>query len=117
MLPIVFADKLPKRPGRGYEQLGFIDDGAPHGRPIGTSFRPGTVGRVGLNCATCHVGTMRDSAGEPRRIVLGMPANQMDLQGYARFLTAVRQRSALHGGDADRGDRRRRTRTSASSTA
>ena len=88
VLPIVFADKLPNRPGKGYERLGFIDAGAAHGRPIGTSFKPGTVGLVGLNCATCHVGTVRTTAGEPRRIVLGMPANQMDLQGYARFLTA-----------------------------
>jgi mono/diheme cytochrome c family protein len=91
VLPTVFADKLPGRPGRGYEKLGFLDGGAAHGRPIGTSYTPGgvtTVPLVGLNCATCHVGTVRASATEPRRIVLGMPANQMDLQGYARFLTA-----------------------------
>jgi mono/diheme cytochrome c family protein len=90
VLPIVFADKLPNRPGTGYERLGFINGGAAHGRPIGTSFLPGRVGvgLVGLNCATCHVGTIRNGPGEPRRIVLGMPANQMDLQGYARFLTA-----------------------------
>jgi mono/diheme cytochrome c family protein len=88
VLPIVFADKLPNRPGNGYERLGFISDGASHGRPIGTSFLPGRVGLVGLNCATCHVGTLRTAPREARRIVLGMPANQMDLQGYARFLTA-----------------------------
>jgi mono/diheme cytochrome c family protein len=88
VLPIVFEDKLPKRPGVGYERLGFLADGAPHGRPIGTSFRPGNGDRVGLNCATCHVGTYRETADGPRRVVLGMPANQMDLQGYARFLTA-----------------------------
>ena len=41
MLPIVFADKLPKRPGNGYERLGFVCDGAAHGRPIGTSFQVG----------------------------------------------------------------------------
>ncbi len=88
VLPIVFADKLPNRPGTGYERLGFINGGAAHGRPIGTSFLPGRVGLVGLNCATCHAGTIRNAPGEPRRVVLGMPANQMDLQGYARFLTA-----------------------------
>ena len=27
VLPIVFEDKLPNRPGTGYERLGFIDDG------------------------------------------------------------------------------------------
>ena len=88
VLPIVFADKLPNRPGQGYERLGFLNGGAAHGRPIGTSFKAGRVGLVGLNCATCHVGTLRAGPAERRQIVLGMPANQMDLQAYARFLTA-----------------------------
>jgi hypothetical protein len=89
VLPIVFEDKLPKRPGQGYERIGFLGDGAPHGRPIGTSFRPGTtVDLVGLNCATCHAGTYRERPDGPRHVVLGMPANQMDLQAYANFLTA-----------------------------
>jgi len=88
VLPIVFADKLPNRPGKGYERIGFMFDGAPHGRPIGTSYEPGRVALVGLNCATCHVGSIRNAPGEPRRIVSGMPANQMDLQSYARFLSA-----------------------------
>jgi mono/diheme cytochrome c family protein len=88
VLPIVFADKLPDRPGEGYERLGFLAEGARHGRPIGTSMRMDRVPLVGLNCATCHVGTIRESPDAPRRVVLGMPANQMDLQGYANFLTA-----------------------------
>jgi len=88
VLPTVFADKLPTRPGKGYERIGFVYDGASHGRPIGTSFLSGRVDTVGLNCATCHVGTIRDTPASPRRVVLGMPANQMDLQSYSRFLTA-----------------------------
>ena len=90
VLPIVFADKLPKRPGTGYERIGFLfEPDAPHGRPIGTSFTSSSVDRVGLNCATCHVGTIRDTPGQRRGASsLGMPANQMDLQAYARFLTA-----------------------------
>lgn len=88
VLPTVFADKLPNRPGEGYERLGFMSEGASHGRPIGTTYKDDRVALVGLNCATCHVGSIRHAPGEPRRIVLGMPANQMDLQGYARFLTA-----------------------------
>jgi hypothetical protein len=88
VLPIVFGDKLPRRPGVGYERLGFLPDNAPHGRPIGTSYLPGRVARVGLNCATCHVGTYREGPSAPRQIVVGMPAAQMDLQGYANFLTA-----------------------------
>lgn len=93
VLPTVFEDKLPKRPGVGYERLGFLPAGAPHGRPIGTSYKPGRVARVGLNCATCHVGTYRVTAAGPRQIVPGMPAAQMDLQGYANFLTACAQDS------------------------
>ena len=88
VLPDLCADKLPKRPGNGYERIGFISDGASHGRPIGTSWRKGLLPTVGLNCATCHVGTIRETPAAPRRVVLGMPANQMDLQAYARFLTA-----------------------------
>jgi hypothetical protein len=88
VLPIVFSDKLPNRPGQGYERLGFMSDGAPHGRPIGTSYESGRVPLVGLNCATCHVGSIRSAPGDKRQIVSGMPANQMDLQAYARFLNA-----------------------------
>jgi hypothetical protein len=88
VLPTVFEDKLPPRPGVGYERIGFLLDEKRHLRPIGTSYLPGRVARVGLNCATCHVGTYRESATSPRQIVSGMPANQMDLQGYANFLTA-----------------------------
>lgn len=88
VLPTLFADKLPNRPGEGYERLGFLSDGAAHGRPIGTSYRDERVALVGLNCATCHVGTVRSAPDAPRQIVVGMPANQMDLQAYANFLTA-----------------------------
>jgi len=86
VLPIVFADKLPNRPGQGYEKIGFISEGG--ARPVGTSERKTRIDLIGLNCATCHAGTVRAAPGAPRQIVLGMPANQMDLQGYARFLSA-----------------------------
>lgn len=88
VLPTVFEDKLPKRPGLGYERLGFVLDQSRHPRPIGTTYKPGRFARVGLNCATCHVGTLRETPSSPRQIMAGMPANQMDLQGYANFLTA-----------------------------
>ena len=88
VLPTVFEDKLPKRPGVGYERIGFLMDPARNARPIGTSYLPGRVARVGLNCATCHVGTYRESPTSPRQIVVGMPGIHMDLQGYANFLTA-----------------------------
>ena len=93
VLPQIFEDKLPKRPGTGYERIGFMPEPGrpPHARPIGTSYTPGRFARVGLNCATCHVGSYRETPSSPRQIVSGMPANQMDLQGYANFLTAAAQ--------------------------
>ena len=41
VLPIVFEDKLPKRPGTGYERLGFVSEGAARDRPIGTTNKGG----------------------------------------------------------------------------
>ena len=94
VLPIVFEDLLPDRPGRGLERIGFLSpdesDTASHGRPIGTSYRRvDRLDRVGFNCATCHVGTYRESPSSPRTIVLGMPAHQMDLQAFSRFLDVL----------------------------
>ena len=89
VLPIVFADKLPDRPGTGYERLGFIYEGPDRDRPIGITRAEGFVELAGLNCATCHVGVVREAPDAEPRIVPGMPAHQMDLQGYARFLTAA----------------------------
>ena len=89
VLPVLFADKLPDRPGEGYARLGFIfEANAPQHRPIGTTYVDDWVPLVGLNCATCHTGTVRETPAGPRQIVAGMPAHQMDLQGYANFLTA-----------------------------
>ena len=34
------------------------------------------VDLVGLNCATCHVGSIRNMPGAGRRFVVGMPANR-----------------------------------------
>jgi mono/diheme cytochrome c family protein len=91
VLPKVFPDKLPNRPGTGYERLGFTYEGERRDRPIGFTSGGGFVKLAGLNCATCHVGTVRDTATSPRRIIPGMPANRVDLQAYARFLTACAQ--------------------------
>jgi mono/diheme cytochrome c family protein len=99
VLPTLFADKLPNRAGQGYERLGFIvEANAPHGLPIGTTYVEDRVPLVGLNCATCHTGTVRESPSAPRQIVLGMPAHQMDLQGYANFLTACAQDPRFEAG-------------------
>jgi mono/diheme cytochrome c family protein len=88
VLPEVFADKLPNRPGTGWERVGFTYETASSDLPIGATRSDDWIPRVGLNCATCHAGAYREAPGAPRKVVLGMPAHQMDLQAYARFLSA-----------------------------
>ncbi|MEX2262468.1 MAG: hypothetical protein WD696_10970 [Bryobacteraceae bacterium] len=85
VLPQLFPEYLPKRPGDGYARFGLVFEPGKK-RPIGTSFRETQIGLVGLNCAVCHTGTLRDAPDAPRRIVLGMPAHQFDLQSYQRFV-------------------------------
>ena len=94
-LPEVFEDLLPKGPGTGYERVGLLYEdnkrsrSGVENRPIGTSFREAQTGMIGLNCAVCHVGTLRASKDAPRQIILGMPANQFNLQAYLNFLRDV----------------------------
>ena len=101
---------------QGYQQFGFlVEEG--RDRPIGFSKRRYLIDRVGLNCAVCHVSTVQGDAGtegfnakaiygrapryinvstgketnadyRKRAVVLGMPANTVDLQGYFEFLFA-----------------------------
>jgi mono/diheme cytochrome c family protein len=82
-LPSICRDRLPG----GYASLGFIFE---EGRdlPIGVSRRRRQgIDHVGLNCAVCHTGTVRDAPDAPPRIVLGMPAHQLDLQAFVEFVT------------------------------
>lgn len=84
-LPKVFPEYLP---GPGYESLGFIYE---PGRdlPVGVSERTiQGIRRVFLNCAVCHVGSVRDAPDAARRLYVGMPANTVDLQAFQRFLSA-----------------------------
>ena len=85
ILPDLFAKYLP---GPGYASLGFIcETNRPF--PIGISQRNVQgVDRVFLNCAACHSGTVRDTPQSPRRIIVGMPANGLNLQAFERFLFA-----------------------------
>lgn len=85
ILPDLFQKYLP---GQGFESLGFIYE-KNRAFPVGVSERNVQgVDRVFLNCAVCHTGTVRDSPDSPHRIIVGMPANNMDLQGFERFLFA-----------------------------
>lgn len=114
VLPEMFPEYLPDQAAYraipenerdyldGYAQFGFlVEDG--HDTPIGFSKRRDQIMRVGMNCAVCHVSTLRvDEEMDPiqvygnkpeyltkkeqRMIVLGMPANTVNLQLYFQFL-------------------------------
>ena len=81
-LPSICPEKLPG----GYASLGFVFE-PNHTLPIGVSRRRRLgIEQVGLNCAVCHTGTVRDSPEAEPRIVLGMPAHQLDLQRFVEFV-------------------------------
>lgn len=83
-LPLLCRDYLP---GEGWESLGFVYEPGMD-RPIGTSLRRSLgFDRIGLNCATCHVGTWRGRPEDEPNVVVGMPSNRVDLGRFARFLT------------------------------
>jgi mono/diheme cytochrome c family protein len=84
VLPDMFPEKLP---GKGYASLGFIEE---PGRdlPVGFSKRRVIFDRVGLNCGVCHTGTVRENPGSQPQVIVGMPANRLELENYVRFLTA-----------------------------
>ncbi len=89
VLPEMFSEFLPDPP-RGLASLGFVfDPTRPQDRdlPVGVSKRNVQgIDRVFLNCAVCHVGTVRDTPQSPPRVIAGMPANTLDLQAFERFL-------------------------------
>jgi hypothetical protein len=81
-LPSICREKVPG----GYQSFGFIVEKG-HDLPIGVSRRRRLgIDQVGLNCAVCHTGTVRESATAAPRIVLGMPAHQLDLQRFVEFV-------------------------------
>jgi mono/diheme cytochrome c family protein len=85
VLPEVCPELLP---GKGYASLGFIFE---PGRdlPVGMSQRRHMgIDRVFLNCAVCHAATVRTSPGAKPMLVAGMPANQLDLMGFQKFVQA-----------------------------
>jgi RoxA-like, cytochrome c-like len=81
-LPSICSDKLPN----GYESFGFVVE---PGRdlPVGVSRRRRLgIDQVGLNCAVCHASTLRDAPGATPKIMLGMPAQRLDLEAFVRFV-------------------------------
>ncbi len=81
-LPSVCSDKLPG----GYASLGFVMEPGKD-LPIGVSRRRRFgIDHVGLNCAVCHTSTVRDEPGAQARVVLGMPAQRLDLEAFVQFV-------------------------------
>jgi hypothetical protein len=84
-LPELFPEYLP---GKGLQSLGFIFEPGKD-LPIGVSKRNVQgIDRVFLNCAVCHVGTVRDTPASSQRVIVGMPSNTVDLEGFQKFLSA-----------------------------
>jgi hypothetical protein len=82
-MPSICSDKLPG----GFTSLGFVLE---PGRdvPIGISRRRRLgIDWAGLNCSVCHTATVRERPGAPSQIVLGMPAQALDLQRFVEFIT------------------------------
>jgi len=72
-------------PGKGYESLGMLFEPGKD-LPIGVSKRHVTgMDRVFLNCSVCHTSTVRDKPDAKPRVILGMPANGLDLMGFQNF--------------------------------
>lgn len=85
VLPRIFPDKLPA-PG-GYTSLGITWE---EGKEMPVGFTKKTIGfpRVGINFATCHTATFRQTAKDKPAIIPAGPSSKFDSQGYIRFLSA-----------------------------
>jgi hypothetical protein len=108
VLPVLFRDRLPKgRENEGWGAFGFIteefgekDERPRYLRPVGTTMRNYMgLERIFLNCAVCHAGVVRSSPDGPRHLVLGMPANTVDLEGFQNFLTSIADDPRFTAGD------------------
>ena len=83
VLPRLFPEKLPS--SGGYTSLGLTWEPG-NEMPVGlTKETIGIIPRVGMNCAACHVGTLRNTATESPTFLLGAPSSKFDAQRYARF--------------------------------
>ena len=91
VLPKMFPEYLPGKkyePGREYASMGFLYEPGKD-LPVGVSQRNTQgIDRVFLNCAVCHVGSVRESPEKPRTLYTGMPSNTVDLGAFERFIFA-----------------------------
>jgi hypothetical protein len=87
VMPRMFPEYLPEGAPRDLTAFGFIQEPG-RDRPIGFSKRRRIVDLVGFNCAACHVGVVKESETAPRRIVVGMPSNTVNIQALLNFMFA-----------------------------
>lgn len=82
-LPRLFPEYLPG-PG-GYGSLGMPWEPA---QPTPVGFARRTIGfeRIGINCAFCHVATVRDDVNSVPRFYAGGPSHTFDVLAYQNFL-------------------------------
>ena len=86
-LPQVCPDLLPG----GWGSLGVVMEEGMN-RPIGFSMRKtGFFDSVGLNCASCHTGTVRETPESEPSVYLAASSHQLDLWGYFSFLFSCAQ--------------------------
>ena len=85
VLPRLFPEKLPG--SGGYTSLGLTWEEGQE-MPIGLTKETIGFDRVGMNCAACHVGTVRTTERENPTFLLGGPSTKFDAQRYAHFLFA-----------------------------
>lgn len=85
VLPRLFPENLPG--SGGYTSLGLTWE---EGRELPIGFTKEKIGfdRVGMNCASCHVGTYRAAELDKPTFILGGPSTKFDVQRYVRFLFA-----------------------------
>jgi len=82
VMPEICPDMLPG----GYASLGLLFEEGKQ-LPIGVSQRRRLgLDQAGLNCAVCHTGTVRTAPDAKPEVVLGMPAHQLHLQDFFRFV-------------------------------
>lgn len=90
VLPQVCASHLPDASVQGAAPHGWERFGLLYAKgqdlPMGMSKRRQLgIDRVFLNCAVCHVSTVRTAADAEPRAIPGMPANTLDLMAFQRF--------------------------------
>lgn len=82
VLPRIFPENLPA--SGAYTSLGLTWE---EGRelPIGITKENIGIARVGMNCAVCHVGTVRETDLSKPKLLLAAPSTKFDVRRYAQF--------------------------------